>query len=136
MDKRNAYMRGFYLTHKESVLARNAAYRATHKDTIYDHDSLVKSDKRVQLRQSILDELGRRCVRCGFDEDVRALQVDHVNGDGAAERARLCTKFGSIRYYSNILDNVKSGNYQILCANCNTIKKYECGEFRKARGRI
>jgi len=72
-----------------------------------------------KLRQSALTKLGSKCVRCGFD-DIRALQVDHIEGDGWKDRGK------SDRMYKKILAGQEG--YQLLCANCNWIKKTEKDE--------
>jgi hypothetical protein len=66
--------------------------------------------------------LGGKCVHCGFS-DKRALQIDHINGGGSAEN-RI---YGPQRYV-NYLKNGCSG-LQLLCANCNQIKKWESKEL-------
>lgn len=68
----------------------------------------------LKLRLKVLTHLGGKCSECGFD-DVRALQVDHVNGGGSKDRALFAGREGNEKY-------------QILCANCNWIKKYVNGE--------
>lgn len=73
----------------------------------------------VKLRYEILDELGGKCAECGYS-DYRALQIDHINGDSAEDKK----KTGS-SYYYNIRKQLHTGRYQILCANCNTIKRRE-----------
>lgn len=133
-DPRAVYMRKYYKTHKDSVNARNRVYKAANKDKVLLQQSVRGNDIRTVTRQKILDTLGRRCVRCGYSEDSRALQIDHVRSNGAQERAEIVTRASSMQYYLHMLDNLHTGDYQILCANCNVIKKYECGEFRRARG--
>jgi len=76
-------------------------------------------------RQVAINLLGRVCAKCGFD-DPRALQIDHVNGGGTRER-RL-KKNTSARLLMDVI-NDRSGKYQLLCANCNWIKRSENGEF-------
>jgi len=75
-----------------------------------------------KLRNEILSLLGSKCIRCGFS-DIRALQIDHVHGGGTKERKN----YGSMPLYRKILKEIKAGSkdYQLLCANCNWIKKYE-----------
>jgi hypothetical protein len=75
-----------------------------------------------RLREKILAELGVRCSKCGFD-DCRALEIDHRNGGGTEERRRLSYP----TYYLHVLRNLK--NYQVLCANCNMIKRRERNEW-------
>ncbi len=80
------------------------------------------SHRRVyqNLKDEVYQGLGNKCAMCGFS-DPRALQIDHVNGDGAEER-KMATS--SSAYYRHML---KRGleHYQILCANCNWIKRAE-----------
>lgn len=82
--------------------------------------------KFPSIRQAVIAELGGACVKCGFS-DYRALQFDHVNGDGFKE-GRL--QFTSI---SKILKRVERGELQLLCANCNWIKRAENNEVGNAR---
>src|SRR5216684_1363235 len=69
-------------------------------------------------RSKLVAALGGQCVKCGF-ADGRALQVDHKHGGGAKERKAL-SRWG---YEKAIWKNLK--RYQLLCANCNWIKRYE-----------
>ena len=79
-----------------------------------------------ELRKSVLAFLGGKCNRCGIT-DIRVLQVDHVNGGGNQERKQLR---GSWHLYENILQTLDNKNYQLLCANCNWIKRYDKREVR------
>ncbi len=81
----------------------------------------------AKVRQEVLVFLGNKCVKCGI-ADFRVLQIDHINGNGYKERKQF-GKGGqaSIKYYRHIID-VQGQNYQLLCANCNWIKRYEQGE--------
>jgi hypothetical protein len=63
------------------------------------------------------------CIRCGFT-DSRALQIDHVHGGGAQELKRIHTDM----YYRKVLADTE-GTYQLLCANCNWIKRHENNEL-------
>jgi len=69
-------------------------------------------------RAAVIALLGSVCVQCGFS-DVRALQIDHVFGGGRKERLEK----GWWNILTDILENGSQGRYQLLCANCNTIKR-------------
>ena len=69
----------------------------------------------------MIEKYGGKCVRCGFD-DIRALCMDHVNGNGNAERR---TGDRGTRFVLRLLREPVSDKYQILCANCNYIKAIE-----------
>lgn len=76
-----------------------------------------------RLRAAAIAFLGSRCQQCGFS-DIRALQIDHVNGGGGKERRAL----GTSGLHHKVLMNKDIGYYQLLCANCNWIKRAECSE--------
>jgi len=82
--------------------------------------------KRKELRLKIIEMLGAKCCRCGF-ADYRALQIDHVYGKGKKDKKRFGSNY---TYYKYVLGQINDGskNYQLLCANCNWIKRYEEGE--------
>lgn len=82
-----------------------------------------------KYRQAVLDTLGCFCNRCGF-ADVRALQIDHVKGGGHKERSSA----SGYTYYKRILANSDlKALYQVLCANCNWIKRHENDETKARR---
>jgi hypothetical protein len=88
----------------------------------------VREYKR-RLRIKVLDILGRKCSKCGYD-DIRALQVDHVDGGGTKHAVTRTRNFGNI-----IIDSVSKNEnkYQLLCANCNWIKRIENKECVQAK---
>lgn len=86
--------------------------------------SALHAEKRRELRVRTVTHLGGRCRRCGYDGDSRAFAIDHVNGDGGKER-----KSGRVQaaiWRAALVD--EEGRYQLLCANCNVIKRFEQNE--------
>ena len=83
-------------------------------------------ETRIALREQVLALFGSACPRCGYSADHRALQIDHVNGDGARERQEGGY---SLSWYRGVLRSVQAGEqrYQVLCCNCNWLKRYEDG---------
>ena len=83
-----------------------------------------------KLKAEVFTILGGKCVRCGFS-DWRALQIDHINGHGNQER-KWERSAGGRQFYRRILKSLKDGTgkdkYQLLCANCNWIKRRELRE--------
>ncbi len=73
------------------------------------------------IHKQCLNKYGSICNRCGFT-DIRALQIDHVNGGGAKEIRSFRKQWR--KYYRMVLAD-QTGKYQVLCANCNWIKKSE-----------
>lgn len=85
-----------------------------------------------KLRNNIIELLGNKCSNpnCLVPDgckDIRCLQIDHVNGKGKHEIHSL----GIWKYYRHVYEELLKGSkeYQLLCANCNQIKKIEKEEF-------
>lgn len=80
--------------------------------------------KHRERRLAVIEHYGGRCVCCGTDFYPH-LTLDHVEGDGTADRAR----FSSARQYWNWLAReLPAEGFQVLCWNCNEAKHFygEC----------
>jgi hypothetical protein len=82
------------------------------------------------LRRAVIAGYGGACKTCGFT-DARALHVDHVHDDGAAERRSVV----AIQRLRRIIRDQFPASYQLLCANCNSIKAHQSGLFSRTRRR-
>ena len=83
---------------------------------------------RRRTRLKLLHFLGDECAHCGFS-DLRALQVDHVSGGGNTERRVAAPHSGGLNasgLWKLVRENPE--NYQLLCANCNWVKRVEKNE--------
>jgi hypothetical protein len=87
--------------------------------------------KEIQRKRAIKSETiaayGRVCACCDEDRLI-FLTIDHINGDGAAERENLPgTAAGSSgrRMYQYLKNNgfPDKDRYQVLCFNCNCAKR-------------
>ena len=86
---------------------------------------------RANLKLRVLKHYGMVCAECGFD-DPRALQIDHINDNGAEERMALGgQKFSGSKFYEWLEKQGFPEGYQTLCANHNAIKQYENNKNRK-----
>ena len=65
------------------------------------------------------------CARCG-NNDIRVLTLDHIYGKGTMHRKQVGN--GS-KFYCWIKRNKFPAGFQVLCHNCNWIKRYENNEF-------
>lgn len=107
---------------REKWLATQKNYRVRHREARRKDGRERERRRREKARADVLKILGSKCVGCGFD-DPRALHVDHVHDDGKVERVLFKKDFVKLRRH--IAKNHKSGRWQILCANCNTIKQWD-----------
>ena len=78
------------------------------------NDKLEKERYARSQRRLVVEAMGRECVFCGFD-DWRALHIDHKIGTGGKRKSVH-------KIYAEILLG-QTDEYQLLCANCNAIKR-------------
>lgn len=99
-----------------------AKYRLNNREKIRESQREYHKKNRGELFRL----LGEKCCRCGFS-DKRALQIDHINGGGIKERRTVNTK----DFHRMVLKSIKNkeNKYQLLCANCNWIKRTENKEW-------
>lgn len=104
---------------KESYIRRSFYWEGKRPHQREKRNEIMRNTRLLALKK-----LGERCVSCGYNKDFRALQIDHVFSDGYKDRAS-----NRWRVYSNIVKGIDLHRFQVLCANCNFIKRYENKEF-------
>ena len=140
-EETQEYYKGYVLDHKEE----RQAYLKENKTVIKEQrrgyyiakKAEISAQKRI-YRESIklraFNILGGArcsnpdCLVPGGCSDIRCLQVDHKNGGGYKEISKISTR-GIYWKIINDPENAKN-EYQVLCANCNWIKRQENGESR------
>lgn len=133
-------MKCFGLSHAQETTDRNIRNRkypqikGLTRQQVYWRNNPECKDKCLKRdsdkRFALIRILGDQCQRCAYKEDKRALVLDHINGDGKADRKRIGARI--YRYYIKNLDEAKK-NIQVLCANCNLIKSFENNEHNISR---
>jgi len=135
-EKKKKYQKNYRETPKNKEKARLAAieYRNDPKRVAYRAEYRGRVKNRVAeeyqlLKKQVFDAMGGKCIKCGF-LDYRALQIDHVNGDGFLDKADGYN--GKKRFIQALVSFInKEGKYQLMCANCNWIKRFENNEHYK-----
>lgn len=110
---------------------RNSEKGKKYRKEYYENTKIEKARKtkirRQKLRLQILETISSipKCKQCDID-DIRVLTIDHINNDGAQERKTV----SDVAYYIKILkmeENDIKKQYQVLCRNCNWIKRLDEG---------
>lgn len=117
-------------SHPDEVRAQKRLYYIRSRERLRDKRNGSNKARSKLLRANTLRVLGDVCSRCGYT-DSRALQIDHRFGGGIADRARFVNREQFLRAVMN-----DPSPYQLLCANCNAIKKIENREFGRGRPRM
>jgi hypothetical protein len=92
-------------------------------------DGTRRAQRRRMLKAETMLAYGGACACCG-EENVDFLTIDHIDGNGAAERTRFRDpvvqgrgRGGANFYYKLKADGFPDPRkYQVLCANCNGAK--------------
>ena len=141
MDERHQYYlerkeryRRYYLEHRKDYqqyyLRKREQIRQLAKEWYYrnrEKECNRASEYRQKIRSEIILLLGGKCsnLNCLVPNgcsDSRCLQIDHIKGGGTKERKKYG---GPSILYRIILKEIQLGSkdYQLLCANCNVIKR-------------
>jgi len=107
--------------HRESL----CAWYFKNRERLRSKSKLNNQKRRLE----ILGMIGLECKACGYSKDWRALQIDHVNSNGTKER-KLMSHGWAYKFWKKALVE-RPQDYQVLCANCNFIKRYEKDELRR-----
>lgn len=97
-----------------------------------DRHREIQREHRYRVRREILTLLSGSlsCGKCGYSADWRALQIDHIHGGGKHDsRTRGGnTNLWSLRNWIKKYPEAARDMYQVLCANCNWIKRFDNDE--------
>lgn len=137
--KQAAYQRKWRAENRDKARAISRAAGAKYSAANPATKRQSGRDYQRRARQEICEFYGGKCVRCGFS-DIRALQMDHIQGGG--RKLRIKNEQNAQCRLKFIRENpeVARAVFQLLCANCNWIKRDEQYEYsdkariRKAAG--
>ncbi len=129
-EKLKLAQKKYYQTEKGKMALKKyyQKYSKTNKFKKMMSKSLIKYNSNNRARA--IEILGGKCVHCGFS-DSRALQIDHINGGGCKENRKI----GNTTVCRIIIRNPEESKlkYQLLCANCNWIKRAENKENKQRK---
>lgn len=132
----------YWKDHPEKKKECAARYRYNYKEKIKTSEKIYyKNNKKYllinhkkwanNLKEEVLAYYSNKnkpsCKRCGFS-DIRALSIDHINGGGRKHFLQI--KGGGTRIYQWLRSHNYPEGYQVLCMNCQFIKKLENHENR------
>jgi hypothetical protein len=107
-------------------------YWMKYREKNNEHLAEITRGSRLRLKREVLSHYSRGKVvwaRYGYS-DVRALGLDHVNGGGAEQR-RL--GFAGNGFYLWLKKNRFPEGLQVLCMNCNWLKRVENNELKRLK---
>ena len=128
-EKQRGYDRAYYERHKDRIRKRKAEQMRVRRINFKDTFRQQGLNYRQATRERLFFMYGKTCAICGFD-DVRALTLDHIHGDGNEERRKV----GEKGVYRLALQDHAPDLYRILCMNCQFIEYKEMPSERRSPG--
>lgn len=135
------YLKQYYQDNKEKLDTANKQWVLEHplENTVVKRRNYTKNReiykqnsryRQTQRRLELFDILGgRKCSKCGYSEDTRALAFDHLRDDGLEDRKIHLRSSHLYNFYCKNPDLARA-NLQVLCCNCNSIKRYDLMNFK------
>jgi len=123
-EKCQARFKKYYEDNKEIIKKRCSEHNKRNKEKY----NIMKLERNRKKRVELLEFLSGwppTCQLCGYNKDVRCLQVDHINGGGTQERKKL--KAQQLINYYYIHPSEAKNCLRVLCANCNWIERMRLG---------
>ena len=135
-DKARESSKRYHQAHPEKA----KLYRQAHPDKVreWNRESQKRYNKahgKLHRRETKIEVLSHysngspRCAKCG-EARLAALSIDHINDDGAEHRRQI----KSFSYWWLKREGYPEG-FQVLCMNCQWIKREENGEVRGSKGK-
>jgi len=97
-------------------------------------------EQRLKIKMKVIAHYSNGTMKCanpfGIDHSsfeeigdyIRLLQIDHIEGKGTEHRKSIGIKNGGITFYYWLINNGFPEGFQVLCANCNWLKRHRYKE--------
>jgi len=134
VDKLNKYKRTWrkkrYAEHRDEILAKNRRWKQNRTPEQVDAYNKKTVAWKAGVKREVLEHYSNgeqaACAVCGYN-DIRALSIDHVNGGGRQHRESI----NGYHIYPWLRKNDYPEGFQVLCMNCQFVKKAEQTEYGK-----
>ena len=124
--KNSEQQREYRNKNKDELNRKRRNYTLLNKDKIKKY----RDTHSLKLKRKLFDLLGNKCANPynqphpDWCNNWYCLQIDHINNNGFEEiNKRFHRNYNA--YYRYLIEQIKAGSkdYQLLCANCNWIKR-------------
>jgi hypothetical protein len=105
--------------------------KARNNNPLKIKEAVVKSEKKFKLQ--VFQHYCKnkiQCAKCAY-EDIRALSIDHMNGEGYLHLNEKGNRLKGKHLYRWLFKNNFPTGFQVLCMNCQFIKRHENKENSK-----
>jgi hypothetical protein len=117
-EKSRASYAAWYARNKEKAREQKRVVMKKLRDENPEKYNSQSRKAKIREKLKLFLMYGNVCQICGFS-DMRALSLDHVKDNGNEERRQL----GERGVYRRAKSEYRPDEYQILCMNCQFIKR-------------
>ena len=133
------YNQEYYKKNKTKIKKQQKIWRDSNKKYRHEYNLKLQKELRYNWRVKLFDILGGPKCNCkGKDcwhkgkckvKDKRAYQFDHIKGGGRKEFKKFANPSYMYKYYVKHPKEAKK-TLQVLCVNCNWIKRFTNNECK------
>ena len=135
--ERIKYSHEWYLKNKARVKAnsKRSKQRIYNNPTRYaeykKYNALKARVERLQVKAKVMRHYSPnlKCMRCGIS-NIHVLSIDHIQGNGKQHRQNI-GNIGGFAFYRWLHRNKYPLGFQVLCMNCQFIKRVENNETKR-----
>jgi len=77
------------------------------------------NERNAKRKKELIDLLGGKCQKCGYDKCTAALDFHHVNSNDKEKKYKVKKSREWRLYKKEIEQNIKEGKVILLCSNCH-----------------
>ncbi len=138
LAKRKEYRKGYYQQHKERLRVvckiNKERYREKYPEKYLENTRRYALVQRRKLKLEVFTHYSRGLPRCASCDEGRlaCLSIDHINGRSSEEKRKTGLKGAT--FYRWLKVNGYPNGFQVLCMNCQWIKRNERREYNHWSG--
>ena len=102
--------------HRKHLKEQRMIWREKNREVLRERANRWLRQHRKEWKLEVIKKYGGKCDCCGI-KDIEFLTIDHIKGNGKAERKKLNSTYAIYRKLHK--NPINKNEYRILCMNCN-----------------
>jgi len=131
LRKRREYGKRYYQEHREEVDLKHKAYKKANIDKYREWGRKHALAHNQRLKLEVFTHYSRglpQCANCS-ERRMSCLSIDHKNGRARTEKMK--TGLRGVTFYRWLRTSNYPEGYQVLCMNCQWVKRFENKEYNQ-----
>lgn len=120
--------RRHYADHRGESIERRRQYHEAHQEEEVEKDYRRNQKIKIEVLSHYSKGIYPKCAHCD-EERLSCLSIDHIRGKGVKHRKDL--NISGNRFYHWLKSQGYPKGYQVLCMNCQWVKRVESNECHR-----